>query len=203
MASDSALGNGEHSSVSGEQKKIYRTLYDVQGHLIRLYTGDYKMFTDLTCPNCGQLAIEPQDCPSCGEQICKPCIQGLASKPAERHCGNCKQPFNSEFKNAGKAVQGLMRNATFSCVYECGKMYLPLHRIEDHLEECRERYVECSKPDCNRVFRKTEQEKHDEEFHPVLTVKSCEVCKASYYEKDSMMHSCIGYVMELLKQCVG
>ena len=82
-------------------------------------------------------------------------------------------------------------------------MYLPLHRIEDHLDECRERYVECTKPDCNRVFRKTEQEKHDEEFHPVLTVKSCEVCKASYYEKDSMMHSCIGYVMELLKQCVG
>ena len=94
--------------------------------------------------------------------------------------------FNGDFKTAGKAVQGLLRNATFRCINECGKMSLPLYRLEEHLEECRERYIECPKPDCGRVICKTEQEKHELEFHPVLTINHCEVCQASYYEKDSM-----------------
>lgn len=42
--------------------KVYSTLYDVQPELIRLYTGEYKQFTELVCPNCGHLAIEPKDC---------------------------------------------------------------------------------------------------------------------------------------------
>ena len=49
------------------KKKIYRTVQDVQKELVRLYTGDYKQFTELTCPNCDKLAIEPKDCPNCGE----------------------------------------------------------------------------------------------------------------------------------------
>ena len=78
-------------------------------------------------------------------------------------------------------------------------MYLPLHKIEDHLEECRERYLECPRADCQQVIRSSEQEKHNIDFHPILTVKQCDICEASYYEKEKMNHSCIGYVISLLK----
>ena len=132
----------EESSQGGQQfesrmERVFRTLHDVQPELMRLYSGDYKQFSDLACPNCSNLAIEPRDCPGCGEQICKPCFNGMSTNARGNRwskCASCKQTFGNDFKNTGKAVQGMLRNATFSCVNECGKMYLPLHKIEDHLE---------------------------------------------------------------------
>lgn len=153
MPSDSRNDENESTQGLNAQHKIYKTIYDVQGALMRLYTGDYKMFTDMTCPNCSRLAIEPKDCPNCGEQICKPCFSGVGSFKDQRECGGCKHVFGNDFKNAGKAVQGLLRNATFSCIYECGKMYLPLHKIEDHLDVCRERFYECPKADCKHIIK--------------------------------------------------
>jgi len=142
----------EESNPEGnfETHKIYKTLQDVQPKLIELYTGEYKHFSDLTCPNCHGLAIEPKDCLNCGEQICKLCFNGITTKgdSRKRECGSCSQPFSNDFKNAGKAVQGMLRNATFSCIFDCGKMYIPLNKIEEHLEECRERIIKCPKAEC-------------------------------------------------------
>ena len=57
-----------------EKHVDYRCLEDVQSQLFKLYNGDYKHFDELACPNCSHLAIEPKNCPNCGEQICKPCF---------------------------------------------------------------------------------------------------------------------------------
>ena len=46
-------------------------------------------------------------------------------------------------------------------------------------------------------------EKHNEEVHPVRTVHQCNICNASYYEKEMYQHSCISYIMQLLKTIVG
>jgi len=48
-----------------------------------------------------------------------------------------------------------------------------------------------------------ELEQHNEDCHPVRVVKQCEFCQASYFEKEKMTHSCISYVLALLKQVVG
>ena len=172
-----------------------------------LYTGDYKQFSDLTCPNCQNLAIEPKDCANCGEQICKPCFSGKAAASraasrengddAVRQCGSCRHPFGPDCKNTGKAVQGMLRNATFSCVYECGKMYLPLHKMETHLEDCRERFIECPKADCKKAVKHSELDKHNEESHPIKAILDCKECNANFFEGEK--HSCVSYVIALLK----
>ena len=83
-------------------------------------------------------------------------------------------------------------------------MYLPLHKIEDHFDECRERYVECPKQNCRqKIVKHSELERHNEEIHPVKVAKKCDVCFASYWLNEQSSHSCIGYVLEILKQVVG
>ena len=57
----------QHLFSESSDQKVYKTLQDVQPELMRLYTGDYKHFTELICPNCQHLAIEPKDCSRCGE----------------------------------------------------------------------------------------------------------------------------------------
>lgn len=95
----------------------------------------------------------------------------------------------------------MLRNATFSCVYECGKMYLPLHKMETHLEECRERFIECPKTDCKKAVKHSELDKHNEESHPIKAILDCKECNASFFEGEK--HSCVSYVIALLKQIVG
>ena len=50
-----------------ERNSDYHSLEDVQCKLFELHTGDYRHLNELACPNCSFLAIEPKNCPNCGE----------------------------------------------------------------------------------------------------------------------------------------
>lgn len=84
---DSYNGAVQQLFSESSDQRVYKTLFDVQPELMRLYTGDYKHFTELVCPNCQNLAIEPKDCSRCGEQICKSCQD--KRDPGLRFCYSC------------------------------------------------------------------------------------------------------------------
>ena len=78
-------------------------------------------------------------------------------------------------------------------------MYLPLNKIEEHLAECRERYVTCPRADCRSTVKQSMMNKHNESMHPQSKLEQCGECEANYVDKERLSHSCINYVLALMK----
>ena len=88
-------------------------------------------------------------------------------------------------------------------MYECGKVYLPLNKIEDHiLEDCKERLILCPMG-CDQLIKFVDKAKHEAEAHPVVVIEECEECGGTYPENDAKSHSCIKYIMSLFREVVG